>query len=156
MKINVFTASICLTMSQTIFAIEGNLVNVVQATEAENPSKCVIETLKSEEAWEQCLGKLVQLQGTHASPERVMQHPVVQTPQLMEDDNKSRQHQDYLDVEGRQIILLTQDKISCAGTMEVSGLLKKIDLGGEKGTKGEYKNWIVEVSDFHCIDAIEQ
>jgi hypothetical protein len=155
MNIKIFTTSICLTLSQTFFAGWDTLINIVQATEPEKSPACVIETVKSAEAWEHCLDKTVQLQGTHASPAKIMQHPVMvmQTPQ--QTDSESRQYQDYLEIGGRQIILITQAEIPCENAMEVSGLLKKIDLGGQKGTKGEYKNFVVEVSDFQCIKAIE-
>jgi hypothetical protein len=150
MKTMHFILSILLIILQNILFMPS-----LAETSQNDQILCIIEEINKD--WEQCLDKSVKLQGIHVAPEKVMQHPIMimQIPQRTEDGSKPRQRQDYLEVGGRQIILLTPVEIPCEDKMEVTGMLKKIALGGKKGTKNEYENWLVEVTDFQCIDAVK-
>lgn len=110
---------------------------------------CVIEDLQAPEVWKRCLDKSVKLKGIRTPPERIGQHPSLAAPSL--DPNKPSQFQEYMDVGSSQIILLTRTEIRCEQALEVEGVLKEIDLGGEKGTKNEYRNWFIEVATQRCL-----
>jgi hypothetical protein len=92
--------------------------------------------------WTRCDGKRVQASGT--VPEMVNNHPLLTGP-----EPSSRQT--YMDVDGvGQIIVVTESMAECGVAMTVTGQLRRIDLGGEPGTRGSYAGWAIEGADITC------
>ena len=92
---------------------------------------------------EQCLGQITQVIG--AAPEMVYAHPMISV------DPSKKSIQSYIQIEDQQLIVLSEQTFHCDGTMEVTGILEKIDLGGPEGTRGSYKNYYFSQSTIRCL-----
>lgn len=124
-----------------------------QSTPKTPPALCVIEEVAKMASWQRCKDKWITVTGIHTPAYQVMQHPILITPAPIDlpDQKPSFQFQDYMNIGSRQVILLSQQAISCLGEMEVKGKLQQVALGGEKGTKNEYENWVIEVDEYRCL-----
>lgn len=93
-----------------------------------------------------CADKFVRVQGK--KPAMIHQHPVLTG---MSAPGAPRPQQDYLELpNGTQIIVLSNNPPSCSGPMRVTGTLRRIDMGGEPGTKESYKGWSIEQAEVVC------
>jgi hypothetical protein len=71
-------------------------------------------------------------------------HPVMTTPDLP--------HQNYLDTNLGQIVLLTQKPINCPNKkISITGKLGWKAMGGAAGTRDSYANAFVMVSSLKCL-----
>lgn len=105
----------------------------------------VCEVSKKKHLSKTCQNKTVRLEG--AISRRIMQHPVMTMPDV---PGEKKTFQNYLDTKFGQIVLVSNDEITCADKIEVEGVLSMINLGGEPGTKNSYKNPFVQVAKFSC------
>ena len=92
---------------------------------------------------ENCLGKITRVTGT--VPQTPHAHPIIPT----NPDQKTTQS--YIQVEDQQLIVLVELPIDCAGTIELTGVLNEIDLGGPEGTRSSYKNYYFSQSTVYCL-----
>ena len=76
-----------------------------------------------------CLGKRVRLIGS--VPDMIYNHPIIS------ESSGENAVQSYIDSEERQIIVLSSERKSCSKNIEVLGILREIDMGGEEGTRGK-------------------
>lgn len=109
---------------------------VAQATSA-SPPDCT-----SGSAWRRCVGKRVRVVGRRAPD--IMQHPIP-PPGLVEEVI------DYVDVEGTQIVVVSRSPMECAGEVEITGILREVNLNGREGTKDEYRGYRVEDASSRCL-----
>ncbi len=58
--------------------------------------------------------------------------------------------ENYMDINGFQVVLTTDEKINCKGRIEVEGIVDIVDLGGQMETKESYKNIWIKVMNFKC------
>jgi hypothetical protein len=58
---------------------------------------------------------------------------------------------DYVDVDGRQIVVVVEKSIECRDRVEVVGLLVAVDGGGAPGTKASYSGFRVERATARCL-----
>ncbi|TNE88382.1 MAG: hypothetical protein EP330_14970 [Deltaproteobacteria bacterium] len=96
---------------------------------ASTPATAVAEVACSAEdpsAWEGCVGQRVRLEGQR--PDVVYEHPILGDPQ------------DYFQVGERQIVVLGTVEDGCTA---MSGVLDRVDMGGEPGTRGSYRGWVL-------------
>ena len=119
------------------------------------PDYCVLDQTQPA-SWSKCDGKMVKMTGSRPQPVEIMQHPMLDGPQLLvadEDDNLTLVStvQSYLNVGDRQIILLSKYPIECHGEITVVGTLESVSLGGPPRTKGSYKGWSIHVSEDICF-----
>ena len=91
--------------------------------------------------WSSCLDKKVYVQAEH--PKMIMQHPMLSST----GDNAK---QSYAEVSQKQIVVLSGVDNSCSGSFSVEGILKKVSLGGEPGTKNSYSNYYISSARFVC------
>ena len=95
-----------------------------------------------EKDWSVCLEKEVSLSAK--LPPMLYQHPLISSPTGVDSV------QSYIEVEERQIIVLSEEKNICSGVFIAQGTLKKISLGGEPGTRGSYENYYLSQTRFLC------
>jgi len=95
--------------------------------------------------------------GAPAMPPMIMQHPVLTTPALdgpipgkNEAEPRPDSHQSYLNIGGRQVILLSAGPLACDPPRWVEGRLESIDFGGPRDTKLGYRGWAIHVTDHAC------
>jgi hypothetical protein len=93
---------------------------------------------------EACLGKPVKWKGE--VPEGVHVHPILSSPSV------DAHVQSYIEVEDRQYILLLSEPHGCTAKMEAQGTLNQIDLGGEPGTRGSYRNFYISDATVRCLN----
>lgn len=80
----------------------------------------------------------------------VAQHPIVTVPAVLAKDGKA-ELQSYLDTDFGQLIVVSQEKIDCPNEeITLFGKLKHFSMGGKKGTKNSYSNYIVYVDKYEC------
>ncbi|MDM8557432.1 hypothetical protein [Candidatus Parabeggiatoa sp. HSG14] len=120
----------------------------------EDSNYCTVDNTNPA-SWLNCDGKRIHLNGHLTPPQEIMQHPVLSHSQLFPSGlggklNIKRTLQNYMNVGKRQIILLSDTLIECVDEMEVKGMLEKVSLGGEPGTKNSYEGWSIRVFDYHC------
>ena len=92
---------------------------------------------------EECLGKMTLVVGK--TPEMLYAHPIVPV------DPHKNITQSYIQFEEQQLIVLSEKQIECDGTMEVTGTLNEINLGGPEGTRGSYQNYYFSQSIIRCL-----
>ena len=51
--------------------------------------------------------------------------------------------QKYIQVGELQLIILSDSDWICSGDVQVTGILKEIDMGGPEGTRGSYRNYYI-------------
>jgi hypothetical protein len=114
---------------------------------------CIIDDVAKKGSWQRCQDKWITVTGIHTLPHQVMQHPILVMPAsiYLSEQKLSFQFQDYMNIGSYQVILLSKKEITCLGEMEVKGKLQQVALGGKKGTKNEYKNWVIEVDKYRCL-----
>ena len=93
-----------------------------------------------------CLGQQVSIFGM--VPQTVYSHPIVSS-------SGANAVQSYIDVDGRQLIVLSAEPVSCSNQIQVSGILREVDLGGPAGTRGSYRNFYIEQSTVICLSESE-
>ena len=98
------------------------------------------------DSWEACKDKKVRLEGGNP-PRGPSQHPIMTGPSL---EGPAKEHQGYLQVGDRQVVVLSAKPMACGGQMVVTGTLEYFELGGEPGTKGSYANWVVRGAEITC------
>ena len=92
------------------------------------------------DAWDDCKGQKVRLEGK--TPRMEYQHPMA----------PPGEQQTYLELEdGAQIIVSTTSEEKCEGKMRVEGTLGRIELGGQRGTKASYANWVIQEATLTCL-----
>jgi len=96
--------------------------------------------------WKSCVGQQVRVEGN--APEFVMQHPLIGG--ASPDPAGPQSFQTYMDAEGAQFIVVSNDSATCSGPMTVVGSLRHIDLGGDPSTKGGYQGWALEGATITC------
>lgn len=99
----------------------------VNACEAQRP-----------DTWERCAGGTVTLAAIRQTV--VPSAPLLQGP---------GQHQDYFEVDGRSLIVLTAAPIDCDAATFV-GSLREHDLGGAPGTPMSWRGWVLDASTVTC------
>jgi hypothetical protein len=92
---------------------------------------------------QECIGKYVQVKGL--IPEMIHSHPILSSPSGID------AIQSYLDIGEQQIIILSQATWDCSGDVEVTGILKEVDMGGSEGTRGSYRNNYIVQSTIRCL-----
>ncbi len=113
-----------------------------------NADYCVIDE-SDWSAWETCKNQIVKIIG-HIS-EFPKQHPTGLHNSFDPDTNELKiKFENYMDINGFQVVLTTDEKINCKGRIEVEGLVDIVDLGGQRGTKESYKNIWIKVMNFKC------
>ena len=90
-----------------------------------------------------CLGKVIQIHGS--VPKMIYNHPMINTP-LGPDSIQS-----YLEIEDQQLIILSEEQWNCSGKVEITGILKEIDMGGPEGTRNSYRNYYISQSTINCL-----
>ena len=95
-----------------------------------------------EKDWSVCLEKEVSLSAKR--PPMLYQHPLISSPTGVDSV------QNYIEVEERQIIALSEEQNVCSEVFVAQGVLKKISLGGAPGTKGSYENYYLSQTRFLC------
>ena len=111
---------------------------------------CEIDDSKfSWSAWEQCDGRIVKIVGNKSK--MYLQHPTglhdffdLKTGQF----KKKFEH--YINFAGHEIIVTFEEKIVCEDSVEIEGVVDIVDLGGDAGTKGGYKNVWIKASNMIC------
>jgi len=101
------------------------------------------------DAWVACNNKYVKIIGRISdSP---MQHPtgIHNTLDAITMQLRTK-FENYMDINGSQIVLTSDEEINCKGRIEVEGLVDVVDLGGPDKTKQGYKNIWVKVVSFEC------
>ena len=93
-----------------------------------------------------CLGQQIRIVGLAQQP--VYSHPVLSS-------TGANAVQSYVDFDDRQFVVLSAEQVSCSHKMEVSGVLREVDLGGPAGTRGSYRNFYIEQSTIRCVSASE-
>ena len=96
---------------------------------------CVAQDPKS---WSACAGQPVTLSATR-------QRQVPSAPML----NGPTQQQDYFEVAGQSLIVLSAAPIGCDAA-ELAGSLRLHDLGGPEGTPMSWKGWVIDTSAVTC------
>jgi hypothetical protein len=101
-------------------------------------SRCDFEQRKQE-----CIDQLVQIKGY--IPQMVYSHPILSSPSGIDSVQK------YLQIGEQQFIILSDSDWMCSGEIQVTGLLKEIDMGGPEGTRGSYRNYYISKSQIICL-----
>ena len=101
-------------------------------------SRCDFEQRKQE-----CIDQLVQIKGS--VPQMVYSHPILSSPSGIDSLQK------YLQVGEQQFIILSDSDWMCTGEIQVTGVLKEIDMGGSEGTRGSYRNYYISKSQIQCL-----
>jgi len=114
-----------------------------QEETAASNSRCALDNADTS-TWLACDGKTVQLTGPKAT--LITQHPIAFDPQ----PNAPRAEQHYLDIAGRQVVVAAHEDPACEGDYVVNGTLRRVDLGGEPGTRGSYQGWSVTNATLSC------
>lgn len=96
--------------------------------------------------WESCVNKVARIVGTKAT--NVMQHPSSGSLPM---PGAKPVVEDYVDVDGRQVVVALEKAISCPGKVEIVGLLVAVRLGGAPGTKGSYSGFRFERATARCL-----
>lgn len=91
--------------------------------------------------WDACADQQVELIGEKAK--MVSEHPMATMP-------GSKQVQDYIDTEGRQVVVLTEKAIACKGKLTATGTLRSVKLGGAPGTRGSYEGYRLDNAVIVC------
>ncbi|MFO0550703.1 MAG: hypothetical protein U0271_20075 [Polyangiaceae bacterium] len=92
--------------------------------------------------WRRCVGKRVRVVGRPAPD--VMQHP-------MPPPGAAEETVDYVDVDGAQLVVVLKSPMQCAGQVEITGILREVNLNGPAGTKEEYRGYRVEDASSRCL-----
>jgi len=127
----------CATSSKNI-STEGISIEETAETPVEVKELCHFGTKGPS-----CVGETVQLTGT--VPEIIYSHPMLSSPEGV------NSVQSYVNIGDRQLIVLSSQAISCSSSIEVTGILREIDMGGEEGTRGSYSNFYIEQSIIRCL-----
>lgn len=93
------------------------------------------------ENWDACSDQQVELIGEKAK--MVREHPMATMP-------GSKQIQDYIDTEGRQVVVLADKPIACKGKLTATGTLRSVKLGGAPGTRGSYEGYRLDNAVIVC------
>ena len=100
--------------------------------------RCDFEQQKQE-----CIDQLVQIKGS--VPQMVYSHPILSSPSGIDSIQK------YLQFGEQQFIILSDSDWNCSGEIQVTGVLKEIDMGGPEGTRGSYRNYYISKSQIQCL-----
>ena len=112
------------------------------ATAAETATPSATAGLcKLGKSWDACADQQVELIGEKAK--MVMEHPMATMP-------GSKQVQDYIDADGRQVVVLTDKAIACKGKLTATGTLRSVKLGGAPGTRGSYEGYRLDNAVIVC------
>jgi hypothetical protein len=96
--------------------------------------------------WQGCVDQVSRVVGTKAK--LVQQHPSSGALPL---PGSKPLVDDYLDVDGRQIVVVLEKVIDCPGRVEVVGRLVAVGLGGPAGTKSSYSGFRLEQATARCL-----
>lgn len=93
------------------------------------------------QALEGCIDQPVKIIGVESTIPN--QHPLMNGP---------NEHQQYIDTEQGQIVILTSEEISCPAEIEITGPLDLVALDCEEGESGKcsYQNYFVTVEKWEC------
>jgi hypothetical protein len=97
-------------------------------------------TLKEAASFESCKDKKVKASGSRVGMFDVPEYFMFADPSFM----GGEELQDYMVVDGIQVILHTKEEIQCPEKIEVKGTLKQIELEGNK-------TWVISVEKFQCL-----
>ena len=110
------------------------------------PKTSIVDAKKRcdfEQKKQECIDQLVQIKGS--VPQMVYSHPILSSPSGIDSVQK------YLQVGEQQFIILSDSDWRCSGEIQVTGILKEIDMGGPEGTRGSYRNYYISQSQIQCL-----
>ncbi len=134
------------------------LILLIQSCDTESITKQIDAPnyCATDESWSNCDGKMVKIIGSNPPLSEIMQHPMLDSPQLLPPGNEAKpvKHtkQSYLNINNRQIIVLSDTTIDCPNNIELVGTLERISLGGPAETKLSYKGWSIRVNQHRCLE----
>lgn len=104
--------------------------------------------LRQSADWRLCIDQQVEIRGR--IPAVVLQHPMIAAPGL---DGGAAEVQSYVETaDGTQVILLSVNENTCAGTLIASGTLQAIRMEGSDGSKLSYQGWALRGAAIRCLD----
>lgn len=112
-----------------------------QSSEALEPSPLCDFNANARE----CLDQRVRWVGT--VPDMILPHPHLAGPAEF-----GRFH-GYIEVDGQQYVLVVPEIPTCTDSMEATGILREIDLGGPEGTRNSYRNYYLAKAEVRCIES---
>lgn len=119
-----------------VWAILGcGRTNVAIEAPAPAPSGCAAQDPAT---WEACVGQPVTVAATRAK--------IVPSAPLL---NGPGQHQDYFEVAGRSLIVLSAAPIACDAA-DLAGTLRVEDLGGPEGTPMSWRGFVFDATTVSC------
>lgn len=92
---------------------------------------------------QECIDQFVQIKGL--VPQVMYSHPILSSPSGIDSVQK------YLQVGEQQFIILSDSDWMCSAEIQVTGILKEIDMGGPEGTRGSYRNYYISKSQIQCL-----
>ena len=134
------TAAATAQSTSTLASATAAATTTATAAEAATPS-ATAGLCKLGKSWDACADQQVELSGEKAK--MVMEHPMATMP-------GSKQVQDYIDTEGRQVVVLTDKAIACKGKLTATGTLRSVKLGGAPGTRGSYEGYRLDNAVIVC------